>query len=115
MIIPWQQLQLETLRALVQAFVLREGTDYGEKEALLATKMDQVMKLLESNEVAVVFDAETESCDLRKIKEIAKAPVAATHELNLAQAPRSRHSQTREDQSFDQSRPMDFDQSIESE
>ncbi|MGL5266903.1 MAG: YheU family protein, partial [Plesiomonas shigelloides] len=32
MIIPWQQLEPETLNNLLESFVLREGTDYGQQE-----------------------------------------------------------------------------------
>ncbi|WP_171489951.1 YheU family protein, partial [Acinetobacter baumannii] len=30
MLIPWQDLSPETLENLIERFVLREGTDYGE-------------------------------------------------------------------------------------
>ncbi len=108
MIVPWQKLKTETLHALVEAFVLREGTDYGEREASMDTKIDHVMKRLNSNEVAVVFDPETETCDLRKLKEIGKTPPP-----NSVETPRRTNS--REDRSFDQSRSsdLDFDQSVE--
>ena len=32
MLIPWQDLSPETLENLIESFVLREGTDYGEHE-----------------------------------------------------------------------------------
>ena len=31
-IIPWQELEVATLENLIETFVLREGTDYGEQE-----------------------------------------------------------------------------------
>ena len=68
MIVPWQNLQSDTIRALAEEFVLREGTDYGEREVSLETKVSDVLKLLEEGSVEVVFDAETESCDLREKK-----------------------------------------------
>nr|BFF12571.1 hypothetical protein GCM10025699_38740 [Microbacterium flavescens] len=39
MIIPWQDLDPETLDNLIESFVLREGTDYGEHERSLADKV----------------------------------------------------------------------------
>ncbi len=39
MIIPWQQVDSETLDNLLEAFVLREGTDYGEHERSLTEKL----------------------------------------------------------------------------
>ena len=35
MMIPWQELSSETLDNLIESFVLREGTDYGEHERSL--------------------------------------------------------------------------------
>ena len=66
-------LQAETLRGIVEEFVLREGTDYGygqsagsegPRSASLETKVSQVMRQLERGDVLVVFDQATESCDL---------------------------------------------------
>lgn len=66
--IPWEQLKPETLRALAEEYVSREGTDYGTKEVSFDAKVGQVLKLLKDKKIKVVFDAETESCDLREIK-----------------------------------------------
>lgn len=41
MIIPWQQLEPETLNNLLESFVLREGTDYGQQEMSFAEKTEQ--------------------------------------------------------------------------
>lgn len=60
-------LQPETLRALVEEFITREGTDYGTREATFETKVDQVMRLLDVGKAKVVFDAETQSCDIREV------------------------------------------------
>lgn len=60
-------LQPDTLRALVEEFITREGTDYGTREATFETKVDQVMRLLDVGKAKVVFDAETESCDIREV------------------------------------------------
>jgi uncharacterized protein len=65
--IPWQELQPETLRALIEEFVTRDGTDYGEREASFETKVRQVRQLLETGKIKLVFDPETESCDLREV------------------------------------------------
>lgn len=66
--IPWQRLDPETLRALVEEFVTRDGTDYGPREISHEAKVAQVLRLIETGKVRVVFDAETESCDLREAK-----------------------------------------------
>ncbi|EGP05521.1 hypothetical protein GEW_07148 [Pasteurella multocida subsp. gallicida str. Anand1_poultry] len=38
MIIPWQELEEETLNNIVESFILREGTDYGQCELSLEQK-----------------------------------------------------------------------------
>lgn len=55
MLIPWQQLEPDTLTALIEEFVLREGTDYGEVEVPFATKVDQVREQLKQKQVIVVW------------------------------------------------------------
>ena len=42
MIIPFEQLDQDTLYNLIESYVLREGTDYGEVEASIESKVSQV-------------------------------------------------------------------------
>ncbi|WP_338884120.1 YheU family protein [Xenorhabdus sp. TH1] len=55
MIIPWQQLEADTLQNLIESFVLREGTDYGEQEKTLEQKVQDVKRQLERGEVLLVW------------------------------------------------------------
>ncbi|CDH33659.1 YheU family protein [Xenorhabdus bovienii] len=55
MMIPWQQLVPETLLDLIESFVLREGTDYGEDEKTLEQKVQDVKRQLERGEVLLVW------------------------------------------------------------
>ncbi|OON39305.1 hypothetical protein BTJ39_13560 [Izhakiella australiensis] len=55
MIIPWQQLEAETLNNLIEAFVLREGTDYGEQERSLEQKVADVRRQLQNGEAVLVW------------------------------------------------------------
>ncbi|WP_225086001.1 YheU family protein [Pectobacterium colocasium] len=55
MIIPWQQLDPETLDNIIESFVLREGTDYGEQERSLAQKVEDIRTQLKSGEVVLVW------------------------------------------------------------
>ena len=59
--IPHAELAPETLRAVLESFVLREGTDYGERDVPLERKVADVMRQLERREAVIVFDPETES------------------------------------------------------
>ena len=50
MLIPWQDLSPETLENLIESFVLREGTDYGEHERTLEQKVADVKRQLQCGE-----------------------------------------------------------------
>ena len=65
MIIPWQQIENETLENLIKEFVLREGTDYGEIECSLQNKIEQVKTLLRTGEATVVFSELHETVDIK--------------------------------------------------
>lgn len=62
--IPYTRLNADTLSAVVEEFILREGTDYGAKEVSLNAKKAQVRKQLEKGEVLITFDPRTENCTL---------------------------------------------------
>lgn len=62
--IPHDQIAPDTLDQLIQAFVLREGTDYGTSEVALEKKVEDVRRQLEAGEVKVVFDQATETCSI---------------------------------------------------
>ena len=64
MIVPWQQLAADTLQNLIEEFVTRDGTDYGESEIPLTTRVEQVQRQLHSGEVVIWFDSVTESVTL---------------------------------------------------
>ena len=55
MIIPWQDLSPDTLDNLIESFVLREGTDYGEHERSLEQKVNEVKRQLKSGDVVLVW------------------------------------------------------------
>ena len=55
MIIPWQDLDPETLDNLIESFVLREGTDDGEHERSLADKVADVKQQLKRGEAVLVW------------------------------------------------------------
>jgi len=64
LLIPHRELSPEALRGVVAAFVLREGTDYGEREVALETKIGQVLAQLERGEAQIWFDPDTSSVDI---------------------------------------------------
>jgi uncharacterized protein YheU (UPF0270 family) len=62
--VPHTALEKELLRAVIESFVLREGTDYGERELSLDDKVRRVERLLERGDARIVFDPRTESVDV---------------------------------------------------
>jgi uncharacterized protein YheU (UPF0270 family) len=62
--IPYTELSPEALRGVLESFVLREGTDYGETEFSLDQKVAHVLRQLERREAQVMFDPDTESVTL---------------------------------------------------
>jgi uncharacterized protein YheU (UPF0270 family) len=49
------------LRGVVESFVLREGTDYGEREFSLDQKVEHVLRQLRRGEARIMFDPATET------------------------------------------------------
>jgi uncharacterized protein YheU (UPF0270 family) len=64
MIIPHSQISPEALQGLIEEFVTRDGTDYGEFEISLAQKVKQVEHQLKRGELVIVFDAASESVSI---------------------------------------------------
>lgn len=62
--VPHTAIEPATLRRLVEAFVLREGTDYGAVEFSLEQKVAHVMAQIERGDVLILFDPNTESVTL---------------------------------------------------
>lgn len=62
--IPHTALAADTLRNLIEEFVTREGTDYGEQLYSLADKVAQVRRQLEKGLVVIVYDPHSESCHI---------------------------------------------------
>lgn len=64
MIIPINQLSKDTLSALLQEHVLREGTDYGEHEVSIETQVSQLKQQLERGDIVLVYSELHESVNL---------------------------------------------------
>ena len=70
MIIPYTKLSEEVLRGIIEEFVLREGTEYGRNDVAVETKVQQVKNQLLKGTAVIVFDPETDSCDVRVAQEV---------------------------------------------
>ncbi len=63
-LIPHHQLRAETLEALIEEFVTRDGAVHGHADTPLAAQIDAVRRQLESGKVVIVFDEASESCTM---------------------------------------------------
>lgn len=63
-VVPHTELTPDALQGVIESFVLREGTDYGERDVSFETKVMQVRRQLERREAEIVFDPNTESIDI---------------------------------------------------
>jgi uncharacterized protein YheU (UPF0270 family) len=69
LVVPYTELSVDALRGVVEAFVLREGTEYGATEFSLGQKVAHVLAQLERGEAQIVFDPATESVDIVPARE----------------------------------------------
>lgn len=71
-VIPPAKLSKETFEALLEEFILREGTDYGAVELSLETKRNRVLKQLETGQIKIVYSPESENCSILNSTELGK-------------------------------------------
>ena len=74
MIIPHRLLSADALRGVIEAFITREGTDYGMHEVSLTTKVSQVQEQLDAGTAAIVYDLDTDSCTIQATDQRAAPP-----------------------------------------
>lgn len=67
MIIPWQELEDETLNNIIESFVLREGTDYGLVEKALTEKVADIKTQLQQGLVVIVWSELHETINLKYV------------------------------------------------
>lgn len=61
LVIPHRELSPDTLVALLEEFVTRDGTECGEYVVTMATKVEEVRRQLESGRACIVYDPEQTS------------------------------------------------------
>ena len=74
MLIPWQEIESETLNNLIEHFVLREGTDYGAEEVSLSDKVAAVHRQLQRGEAMVVFSELHETVNIMPRRALRHTP-----------------------------------------
>jgi len=63
-IIPHERLSSESLKSLIEEFVTRDGTDYGETDVPLQRKIDQVMRQILSGKTVILFHESSQTVDI---------------------------------------------------
>ncbi|MDF3934252.1 YheU family protein [Pseudomonas citronellolis] len=71
MLIPHDLLEAETLENLLEDFVTREGTDNGD-ETPLDTRVERARRALKRGDAVIVFDPESQQCQLMLKSEVPK-------------------------------------------
>ena len=64
MIVPHDQLRPETLLALIEEFVTRDGAVQGHIETPVLEQIAAVRRQLDEGTVQIVFDEESETCTI---------------------------------------------------
>ena len=66
--IPYTELSQEALLGVMDAFILREGTDYGHEEITIDQKRSRVLSMLQSGEAEILFYQESDHIDIVLVK-----------------------------------------------
>lgn len=72
-VVPPEQLSADALQGVIEEFITREGTDYGEVELSLAEKVEMIRAQLRKGLIVVAFDTLTESCTIMTREDVARA------------------------------------------
>jgi len=70
-LIPHEQLSSDALEGVIEEYINREGTDYGEVEYDFATKKQQVLSQLKQKIAYIVFDHDSQSVSIMHKDELA--------------------------------------------
>jgi uncharacterized protein YheU (UPF0270 family) len=62
--IPVNKLSAKALRGVINEFISRDGTDYGEMEVFWETKFRHVKDKLETGSAVLIFDDEAETTNI---------------------------------------------------
>ena len=62
--IPYTEISEEALKAIIQEYITREGTEYGAEEYSLERKIEQIKQQLLKGDIKINFDDETQTCNL---------------------------------------------------
>jgi uncharacterized protein YheU (UPF0270 family) len=62
--VPPERLQPDVLRALLEEYTSRDGTDYGMRERSQEEKVARLQSQLDTGDLQILYDADSEEWDL---------------------------------------------------
>ena len=62
--VPLEKLDETVLGSLLEEYASRDGTDYGAREVTLAEKVERLRQQLQSGELSLIYDLDSEEWDL---------------------------------------------------
>lgn len=81
LIIPTEQLDTAVFDAVLEEYISREGTDYGDYEYSLAEKREQLRQQIKAGKICLCYDPVSQSCTLlTKEQALALLPLSEAYE-----------------------------------
>jgi len=71
-IVPANMLSDDALRGMIEEFVTRDGTDYGEQEVSLKERVEEVRGQILTGKALIMFDSKTETTTVIPAEDLAK-------------------------------------------
>jgi uncharacterized protein YheU (UPF0270 family) len=62
----------DALRGMIEEFVTRDGTDYGEQEVSLNERVEEVREQILTGKALIMFDSKTETTTIIPAEDLAK-------------------------------------------
>lgn len=62
--VPWDQIEPQALRSLIEEYINRDGTFYGDREMALDQKVDMVISQFKSGEAVITWNLNLQSGDI---------------------------------------------------
>jgi len=62
--VPYEKLEPKSLRAMIEEYITRDGTYYGDSEWSMEHKVDRVIEQLESGEAVITWDLDLQTSNI---------------------------------------------------
>jgi uncharacterized protein YheU (UPF0270 family) len=62
--VPYQDINPETLRNMIEEFVSRDGSDWGDAGGSMEAKIEQVLRQFKAGKIIVAFDLTSQTANI---------------------------------------------------